>query len=209
MKLYIALSTLIALSQACVTLTIKDDFKANTYSWAIWKDGKREASRAFGGQRPPSVDADDGTNFWSVNVYPYDDFSKMSGTVTKYTSGKLAWNQLSRFWKCSTNVRTWRGELRWKAMQSSSINELFLKGAVEVIRCICTEFNPYHSGQMLPLYWPCHGLSHLGTPRITGQNVSLNVQPYDDLTKASGRCGDRICSVIRWASTYAPSAEAG
>ncbi|KIL87004.1 hypothetical protein FAVG1_09557 [Fusarium avenaceum] len=92
MKLYIALSTLIALAQGCVTLTIKDDFKANTYSWAIWKDGKREVSRTFGGQRPPSVDADDGTNYWSVNVYPYDDFSKMSGPVTKYTSGKLAWN---------------------------------------------------------------------------------------------------------------------
>lgn len=93
MKLYIALSTLIALAQGCVILTIKDDFKANTYSWAIWKDGKREVSRAFGGQRPPSVDANDGTNFWSINVYPYDDFSKISGTVTKYTSGKLAWNR--------------------------------------------------------------------------------------------------------------------
>ncbi|KAM0221238.1 hypothetical protein ACHAPQ_007249 [Fusarium lateritium] len=93
MKLYIALGTLFALSQGCVSLTIKDDFKANTFSWAIWKDGKKEVSRAFGGQRPPSVDANDGTNFWSVNVYPYNDFSKMSGPVTKYTSGKLAWNR--------------------------------------------------------------------------------------------------------------------
>ncbi|KAH7251168.1 hypothetical protein BKA59DRAFT_452414 [Fusarium tricinctum] len=126
MKLHVALSTLIALSQGCVTLTIKNDFKANAYSWAIWKDGKREVSRAFGGQRPPSVDADDGTKFWSLNVYPYDDFSKMSGTVTKYTSGKLAWNQLSGLWKYSTNVRAWRGKLRWKAMQSSSINVLRL-----------------------------------------------------------------------------------
>jgi hypothetical protein len=74
-------------------LTIKDDFKANTYSWAIWKDGKREVSRAHGGKRPPYLDSDDGTNFWNVDVYPYDEFSKMSGSVAKYRFGAPLWNR--------------------------------------------------------------------------------------------------------------------
>ncbi|KAF4967671.1 hypothetical protein FSARC_4806, partial [Fusarium sarcochroum] len=84
------LATLAMQSQACVTLTIKDDFKANTYSWAVWKDGKREYSFAHGGPRPITVDGNVGNNFYSVNVY--GEFHKLSGKVTKYTAGKYVWD---------------------------------------------------------------------------------------------------------------------
>jgi hypothetical protein len=78
-------------SQACVTLTVKENLKAKTWSWAVWKDGRKEISQSEKGARPDTFFGRDFDEEYSVVLA--GQFHQMRGIVRKESSGIYQWDR--------------------------------------------------------------------------------------------------------------------